>query len=222
MSNVAPMGPGGSGEGGGASGDGAGAPRKLLRPRLYEQLADHIADFIEAQGLVPGDRLPPERRLAKDLGVSRATLSRALVALEVRGRLEVRHGDGAVVRDPQVRVALPPLDDVPLHELLATRLATMTELASGAATHPDSALRSALLADDGVHRELDDVWECVLRLVDAESLLARVDTALADRARQLGGPGAHPSHVRSLAEAVRRGRVDEVSGAVRAVLGVGV
>lgn len=234
MSSPAPTGPSTTESGVTDAGDGAGAadvgaaagaapgaaaPRKLLRPRLYEQLADHIADFIEAQGLVPGDRLPPERRLAKDLGVSRATLSRALVALEVRGRLEVRHGDGAVVRDPQTRVTLPPLDDVPLHELLATRLTTMTELASLAAVHPDSALRSALLADDGGHRDLDQVWECVLRLTDAESLLARIDTALADRARQLGGAGTHPDEVRTLAEAVRRGRVEDVPGAVRAVLG---
>jgi hypothetical protein len=40
---------------------------RLERPRLYVQLADHIARFIEAQGLSPGDRLPPERRLLADL-----------------------------------------------------------------------------------------------------------------------------------------------------------
>ncbi|WP_457255988.1 FadR/GntR family transcriptional regulator [Pedococcus sp. P5_B7] len=200
-------------------GPAAGTPRRMLRPRLYEQLADHIADFIEAQGLSPGDRLPPERRLAKDLGVSRATLSRALVALEVRGRLEVRHGDGAVVRDPQARVALPSLEDAPLRELVGARLATMSQLATQAAAHPDTARRSALLADDGNHRELDEVWECVLRLTDDESLLARLDQALADRMRQFGVAGGHPADVRALAEAVRRGRTDEVAAAVRAVLG---
>ena len=35
--------------------------------------------------MVPGDRLPPERELAAKLGVSRASLSQALVALEVQG-----------------------------------------------------------------------------------------------------------------------------------------
>lgn len=203
----------------GAGHDLAGAgPRPLLRPRLYEQLADHIADFIDAQGLSPGDRLPPERRLAKDLGVSRATLSRALVALEVRGRLEVRHGDGAVVRDPHARVGLPSLDDVPLHEVLAARLATMTQLATEAAAHPDSALRSALLTDDGSPRGLDDVWALVLRLTDPDSLLARLDTALAERARQLGAASPHPADVRALAEAVRRGRAEQLPLVVRAAL----
>ena len=82
----------------------AAAPR-FARPRLYQQLAVHITDFIEAQGLSPGDRLPPERELAVELGVSRATLAQALVALEMQGRVAVRHGDGAVVLDPAERVA---------------------------------------------------------------------------------------------------------------------
>jgi len=201
-------------------GTSAGGPKPLARPRLYEQLADHIADFIEAQGLAPGDRLPPERRLAKDLGVSRATLSRALVALEVRGRLEVRHGDGAVVRDPSGKVVLPALDEVPLHELRVTRLATMTQLALEAASHPDTALRSALLADDGSRRTLDDVWSCVLRLVDEGSLLARLDASLAVRMQQLGAVEGHPDDVAALAEAVRRGSGDAVPVAVRDVLDV--
>lgn len=205
-------------EDGAGQGGSSGGPRPLARPRLYEQLADHIADFIEAQGLAPGDRLPPERRLAKDLGVSRATLSRALVALEVRGRLEVRHGDGAVVRDPRGQVVLPSLDDVPLHELLSTRVATMTQLALEASSHPDPALRSALLADDGTRRHLDDVWACVLRLVDDESLLARLDAAVAARMQQLGADEAHPGDVAALAEAVRRGGGTSVPAAVRAVL----
>ena len=207
-------------------GDGAGqrpetgGPRPLARPRLYEQLADHIADFIEAQGLAPGERLPPERRLAKDLGVSRATLSRALVALEVRGRLEVRHGDGAVVRDPNARVSLPPLDEVPFEELRATRVATMTQLAVEAAANPDSARRAALLADDGIARALDDVWSCILLLVDDESLLARLDAAVASRMGQLADLGSHPGDVAGLADAVRRGQPDAVPPAVLAVLGL--
>ncbi|MDJ0107372.1 winged helix-turn-helix domain-containing protein, partial [Rhodococcus erythropolis] len=66
----------------------SGLPGRLKRPRLYEQLAEHISNFIEAQGLSPGDRLPPERSLAAELGVSRASLAQALVALEIRGRVE--------------------------------------------------------------------------------------------------------------------------------------
>lgn len=84
----------------------------LRRERLYERLAEHITDFIDAQGLVGGDRLPSERELASELGVSRATISRALAALETRGVVEVRHGVGALVRGgAQLQAAGGPVDD---------------------------------------------------------------------------------------------------------------
>lgn len=49
--------------------------------------------------LQPGDRLPPERELASHLGVSRASVRQALVVLEVQGLVEVRHGEGAILRE---------------------------------------------------------------------------------------------------------------------------
>jgi GntR family transcriptional repressor for pyruvate dehydrogenase complex len=73
--------------------------RPLARPRLYEQVAQQILDWVRESGLQAGDRLPPERELASRLGVSRATLSQALVAMEVVGVVAVRHGDGTVLVD---------------------------------------------------------------------------------------------------------------------------
>ena len=71
--------------------------RPVTRPRLYEQVAQQILDWVRESGLQVGDRLPPERELASRLGVSRATVSQALVAMEVVGVVAVRHGDGAVL-----------------------------------------------------------------------------------------------------------------------------
>jgi len=59
-----------------------------------ERLVEHMREA----GLGVGDRLPPERELAAALEVSRASVSQALVALEVQGVIEVRHGDGAIIR----------------------------------------------------------------------------------------------------------------------------
>ncbi|MDA8371675.1 MAG: FadR/GntR family transcriptional regulator [Nocardiopsaceae bacterium] len=73
-------------------------PRPLARPRLYERLVERLCEYIRETEMRPGDRLPPERELAASLGVSRVSLSQALVALEVQGVIEVRHGDGAIVR----------------------------------------------------------------------------------------------------------------------------
>ncbi len=80
-------------------------PQRVSRARLYEQVAAQITEWIARQGLQPGDRLPPERELAARLGVSRATLSQALVALEVVGVVTVRHGDGTVVTAEAARRA---------------------------------------------------------------------------------------------------------------------
>ena len=154
------------------------AAGRLQRPRLYEQLADHIAAFIEAQGLSPGDRLPPERTLAAELGVSRATLSRALVALEVQGRVEVQHGNGAVVLATEDRPAdAGPFSHHLPDEVARAREAVMAGLARSAAGHPDRSLRIALLEPDGREPRLDDVWRCVRRLA-GPSLLAELDDLL--------------------------------------------
>ena len=71
--------------------------RPVIRPRLYEVIVEQLCAHIATNGMAAGDRLPPERDLAAKLGVSRASLSQALVALEVQGVLSVRHGDGAVL-----------------------------------------------------------------------------------------------------------------------------
>lgn len=75
----------------------ARGPTRLARPRLYEQIVQELLTYIRTKGLTTGDRLPAERDLAQALGVSRASLAQALVALEVIGVVQVRHGDGAVL-----------------------------------------------------------------------------------------------------------------------------
>lgn len=63
----------------------------------YRLVAQAIADKI-TQGAFPvGEKLPPDRVLVDELGVSRATLREALIALEVKGYIETRYGSGAYV-----------------------------------------------------------------------------------------------------------------------------
>lgn len=58
----------------------------------FEETVECLAGAIKARLLSPGDRLPPERELAQQLGVSRATLREALRVLIHAGYLEVRPG----------------------------------------------------------------------------------------------------------------------------------
>ncbi|MFG6488482.1 FadR/GntR family transcriptional regulator [Roseateles sp. BYS78W] len=66
--------------------------------RQYQLVADRIRALIEAEAAVPGSRLPAERELAAQLGVSRPSLREALIALEIDGRVEIRGGSGVYVR----------------------------------------------------------------------------------------------------------------------------
>lgn len=65
---------------------------------IYEQAVDHIAAAIEAGGLQPGEKLPPERDLAYDWGIGYGTLRRAYEVLRERGLIESRQGKGTFVR----------------------------------------------------------------------------------------------------------------------------
>jgi GntR family transcriptional repressor for pyruvate dehydrogenase complex len=71
---------------------------KAAEPRrLYQQVADQIRGLIQGGQLVPGARLPAERELAQQLGVSRPSLREALIALEIDGSVEIRMGSGIYV-----------------------------------------------------------------------------------------------------------------------------
>jgi DNA-binding FadR family transcriptional regulator len=76
-------------------------PFQSIEPRrLYRQIADQIRDLIRRGEYTTGSRLPPERDLARQLGVSRPSVREALIALEVEGLVEVRIGSGIYVRAP--------------------------------------------------------------------------------------------------------------------------
>ncbi|MDY7579012.1 FadR/GntR family transcriptional regulator [Herbaspirillum sp. RTI4] len=71
--------------------------------RLYQQIADRIRALILEGNFPAGARLPPERDLAQQLGVSRPSVREALIALELQGSVEVRMGAGVYVCNPTER-----------------------------------------------------------------------------------------------------------------------
>lgn len=81
-------------------------PLKTVEPqRLYRQIAEQLRALIKAGEFAVGTRLPAERELAKQLGVSRPSVREALIALEVENVIEVRTGSGIYVLKPQTRKA---------------------------------------------------------------------------------------------------------------------
>jgi GntR family transcriptional repressor for pyruvate dehydrogenase complex len=67
--------------------------------RLSDVVATELETRILEGSLKPGDRLPAERELAVELGVSRPSLRGALQALVAKGLLITRHGGGTFVTD---------------------------------------------------------------------------------------------------------------------------
>jgi DNA-binding FadR family transcriptional regulator len=109
-------------------------PIQSIEPRrLYRQIADQIRSLVRSGEYTPGQRLPPERDLARQLGVSRPSVREALIALEVEGLVEVRIGSGIYVlgggngHDREVQAASGPF------ELLRARWIIEGECAARAA-----------------------------------------------------------------------------------------
>ncbi|WP_426012214.1 FadR/GntR family transcriptional regulator [Caulobacter sp. DWR2-3-1b2] len=110
--------------------------------KLYRRIADTIAEAIESGRYKLGDRLPTERELAEQFGVSRPTLREAMIALEMLGMIEARHGLGIYVTG-SVRPATPTsseLDtEIGAFELIEARRLFEGEAAALAATAIDDA-----------------------------------------------------------------------------------
>lgn len=66
--------------------------------RLYRQISNVLIQYIRDGHFAPGQLLPGERDLAKQLGVSRSSVREALIALEINGWVEIRTGHGVYVR----------------------------------------------------------------------------------------------------------------------------
>ena len=111
-------------------------PIKAVEPqRLYRRIAEQIVRLIRRGEYRPGERLPPERDLARQLEVSRPSVREALIALEVEGYVEVRVGSGVYVtqRRPAVRRADVLSSDTGPFELIAARRLLEAECAALAA-----------------------------------------------------------------------------------------
>jgi DNA-binding FadR family transcriptional regulator len=115
-------------------------PLKTVEPqRLYRQIAEQLRVLIGKGEFAVGARLPAERDLARQLGVSRPSVREALIAMEVEGWVEIRTGSGIYVlgRDTKGRgerpgIKLAPAEWGPL-ELIRARRVIEGEIASMAA-----------------------------------------------------------------------------------------
>ena len=106
-----------------------------------DRVAEHVRRLIETGELHPGDRLPPERELARTLGVSRPTVRSGLKALGAMGVVHSRRGAGTFIADGPPDLGREPLGLLAaLHgftsdEMFEARLVLEVGVAGRAAEH---------------------------------------------------------------------------------------
>ena len=82
----------------------SGSKLKIVPPvrsgQTTEQVVARVYELIKREDLKPGDRLPPERELSKQLGISRPSLRAGLSSLISMGVLQSRQGIECQVVSP--------------------------------------------------------------------------------------------------------------------------
>jgi DNA-binding FadR family transcriptional regulator len=104
----------------------------ISAPRLYQSVADQVAQLIGTGEYGRGDRLPAERDLSRQLGVSRPVVREAMIALEIAGLVEVRGGSGVYVKAAAAPAHVPDVGEGP-YEAFVARRAIEGEIAAAAA-----------------------------------------------------------------------------------------
>ena len=134
--------------------------REVRRTLLYEDVMEQIKQLIIQGKLSPGDRLPSERELAAELGISRHSLREALKTLAVLGIVEIKANSGnfyprrrTLPRPLQFLAPLPARNHL---SLLETRKALEVEVARLAA-------RRATPADLDLLKQAVEEFEAAVR-----------------------------------------------------------
>lgn len=82
---------------------------QVKNTKVYEQIIDQFKTMIANGTLNKGDKLPSERDLVNQLGVSRASIREALSALQMIGLVEARQGEGNFIRGNFEESLIEPL-----------------------------------------------------------------------------------------------------------------
>lgn len=165
----------------------------VKRTKLSDEVVEHLLRMIRERQLAPGDRLPAERQLAQTFGVSRASLRDAIRRLELLGYVDVRQGDGTIVRLPDAETITQPFQGMlaghpqSVSDLLEFRQILEPQVAALAATRcgaPEAALvreavaRQRRLVAAGERLGAEDVafHQLIATIAGNATVLAVVDT----------------------------------------------
>ncbi|MDO5493763.1 MAG: FCD domain-containing protein [Nesterenkonia sp.] len=199
-----------------------------------EETVEVVLRGLKLGVFAPGDRLPAERQLAEDLGVSRSTLREALAELQSAGYLMVRrgrYGGTFVTSPPPNEQARTMFTSDRLHDVLTFRLAVEPAAASAAArsalspeqrAHLNACFEAAQQADEQSFRPYDSRFHIALaEATGSPSLAAAVADARAAASQLLDAIPLLPLNLehsdQQHAEILRAVLAGDAAGARRAM-----
>jgi DNA-binding FadR family transcriptional regulator len=160
--------------------------------RPYQRLANEVVQVIIGGELEANDRLPSERILAERFGVSRTSIREAIIALEIRGIVEVRGGSGIYVRTLKPTSAPAEASTGPF-ELLRGRLIIEPQICAAAATAAkDSDLDAVYvtivhmietIGDKRANELADRAFHVAIATATGNGMLAQIVASVWDRRR---------------------------------------
>ncbi|WP_291300670.1 FadR/GntR family transcriptional regulator [Desulfosporosinus sp. BICA1-9] len=113
--------------------------------KIYQVVFESIRDSIINGELKAGQKLPPERVLAKRFQVSRTSIREALMALEISGIIEIKSSEGSFIRQIETKTLINDLsaaiikaEDSMVYEMLEVRRLIESECAALAAVRASS------------------------------------------------------------------------------------
>ena len=159
--------------------------------RLYLRVVQHLQQAIESGAYPVGGRLPSERELAEELGVSRPVVREAIIVLESRGLVQTRHGAGVFVQSdieigngPSVEGEAGPFEVVEARRLLEGEIAA---LAAGLVTDRQITELQRLISrmadkrlDDATREKADRAFHIALARITENDVLVSIIEMLWD------------------------------------------
>ena len=148
---------------------------QLTRERLHEQIADSIQEMITCGQIQVGERLPPERELAKLPDVNRSTVREAIRLLHQRGLVEMKTGSGTYITKVPTSIVGEAIErlyishDCSYEDLVALRSILEPGIATLAAIKAEPEDLERL---DRSLQRLDSLWysmDCIEDLVAADT-----------------------------------------------------
>ncbi len=184
--------------------------RPVQRARISASIVAQVRALLADRRLQPGGRLPPERDLARHLGVGRTTLREAMRSLEFLGVVETRSGEGTFLRAAEPLTILPGALGSATQQaaLLEARLLVEPEVAALAAQRatPEQlrdaqhllAAQAADVAAGGRGTEADVAFHTLLYQMAGNMVLEHLHAGL-DAVLRAGRERVHAAPGRALA-----------------------